>query len=46
MFSNTRPADKAALQGGAGLAKPKVELVRRPEPATAASGNGDDVVLL
>lgn len=46
MFSDTRPADKAALQGNAVLAKPKVLVVRGPEPATAACGNGDDVVLL
>jgi two-component system chemotaxis response regulator CheY len=63
MFSNARPADKAALQGGASIAKPevhkvqgdagirkpeirKVQGVRGPEPASAASGNVDDVVLL
>ena len=46
MFSNTRPADKAALQGGPGLAKPKVQFARGPEPTTAASGNCDDVALL
>lgn len=63
MFSNARPADKAALQGGASIAKPEIQKiqgdggirkpeirripgVRGPEPASAASGNIDDVVLL
>ncbi len=49
MFSTARPADKAALQRGTGLAKPevqKVQVSRGPEPSTAASGNLDDVVLL
>jgi two-component system chemotaxis response regulator CheY len=46
MFSTARPADKAALNGSAGLAKPQIQLVRGAEPATAASGNRDDVVLL
>ena len=46
MFSSTRPADKAALQGTAVLTKPKVQIIRGPEPDTAASGNYNDVVLL
>ena len=46
MFSNAKPADKAALHGNAVLAKPKVQIIRGAEPATAGSGNFNDVVLL
>jgi DNA-binding response OmpR family regulator len=46
MFANARPADKAALHGSSGLAKPKIQIARGQELATAASGNRDDVVLL
>jgi DNA-binding response OmpR family regulator len=46
IFSNTRPADKAALHGDGVLAKPKIQVVRGAEPGSAASGNRDDVVLL
>ena len=46
MFSNTRPADKAVLQDSTGLAKPRIQVVREPEPDTAASGDYRDVVLL
>jgi DNA-binding response OmpR family regulator len=46
IFSNTRPADKAALEGSGGLAKPEIQLVRGAEPATAANGNPDDVLVL
>jgi DNA-binding response OmpR family regulator len=49
MFSNTRPADKAALNGDTAIRKPeirRIQGVRGPEPASAASGNIDDVVLL
>jgi DNA-binding response OmpR family regulator len=46
IFSNTRPADKAALHGDVVLAKPTIQVVRGAEPASAASGNQDDVVLL
>ncbi|AMN44570.1 response regulator transcription factor [Rhodoplanes sp. Z2-YC6860] len=46
MFSNARPADKAALHGSADLARPTIPAARPPEPATAASGTRDDVFLL
>jgi two-component system, chemotaxis family, chemotaxis protein CheY len=50
MFANTRPVDKAALQDGVRPVKPvivrKVQHGAQPEPASAGSGNIDDVVLL
>jgi two-component system chemotaxis response regulator CheY len=39
MFSNARPADKAALHGSTGLAKPTIRIGSASEPATAAGGN-------
>ncbi len=50
MSNNPRAADRAALQNQVSIGKPEIvrarQLGAQPEPATAGSGNCDDVVLL